>query len=65
MDAGAREIVGFNLAFDMFQLAKVYTIFRLADPDWIPCEHINKLFLLEPQGRDGPCIKPASARAST
>ena len=54
-------MVFFNGSFDMFQLAKVYTTFRLANQDWIPQEHINEIALLEPAGRDGPCIKPASA----
>ncbi len=54
-------IVGFNLVFDFFMLCKIYTIFRLCDPDWIPEEHIHEIALLEPQGQDGPCIKPYSA----
>jgi hypothetical protein len=54
-------VVGFNLAFDWFHIAKTYTIFRLCDPNWIPLEHINEIALLEPQGQDGPCIKPHSA----
>ena len=54
-------VVGFNLAFDWFHVVKTYTTFRLADPDWIPCEHIEEIALLEPKGQDGPCVKPASA----
>ena len=54
-------VVGFNLSFDWFHIAKTYTIFRLADPDWIPREHINEIALLEPKGQDGPCVKPACA----
>ncbi|MHB9044443.1 MAG: hypothetical protein ACYC35_00750 [Pirellulales bacterium] len=54
-------IVGFNLAFDWFHIVKCYTTFRLADPNWIPCEHIEEIALLEPQGQDGPCVKPVSA----
>jgi hypothetical protein len=54
-------IVGFNLSFDWFHIAKIYTTFRLCDPDWIPREHINEIALLEPQGQDGPCVKPYSA----
>ncbi len=54
-------IVGFNLAFDWFHVVKTYTTFRLADPDWIPCEHIEEIALLEPRGQDGPCLKPSSA----
>jgi len=54
-------VVGFNLAFDWFHVVKIYTTFRLVDPDWIPEEHINDIALLEPQAQEGPCVKPASA----
>jgi hypothetical protein len=54
-------IVGFNLAFDWFQIVKTYTIFRLCNPDWSPQEHINEIAAKEMEGRDGPCVKPASA----
>ena len=54
-------VVGFNLSFDWFQIAKTYTVFRLADPDWIPAEHINEIALLEPKGQNGPCVKPVCA----
>ena len=54
-------VVGFNLSFDWFHIVKLYTIFRLCNPDWIPQEHINEIALLEPKGQDGPCVKPASA----
>lgn len=53
--------VGFNCSFDWFQLAKLYTIWSLCPRDWIPEEHIEEIALLEPEGRDGPAIKPASA----
>jgi len=53
-------VVGFNLAFDWFHVCKIYTIFRLCDPDWIPEEHIDEIAMLEPRGQDGPCIKPAA-----
>jgi hypothetical protein len=54
-------VVGFNLAFDWFHICKTYTVFSLCDPDWIPKEHIDEIALLEPQGQNGPCLKPASA----
>ena len=54
-------IVGFNLSFDVFQLAKLYTIFRLCPPEWIPEEHINEIAAREMAGRDGPAIKFASS----
>ncbi len=54
-------IVGFNLAFDWFHIVKTYTTFRLADPNWIPCEHIDEIAMLEPKAQDGPCVKPAGA----
>ena len=56
-----QTVVGFNLSFDWFHIAKTYTIFRLANPDWIPREHIDDIALLEPKGQDGPCVKPAAA----
>ncbi len=55
------EIVGFNLAFDWFHLAKIYTIWSLLPPDWIPEQHIGEIALKEPEGMDGPCIKPVAA----
>lgn len=55
------EVVGFNLAFDWFHLCKIYTLFRLLDPDDYPEDNIEKLALLEPQAREGPCLKPRSA----
>lgn len=54
-------IVGFNLTFDWYHLNKLYTIFSLLPPDWIPEEHIDEIAEIEPQGRDAKCIKPASA----
>ena len=54
-------IVGFNLSFDVFQLVKLYTIFRLCPLDWIPEQHINEIAAKEMYGRDGPAIKFASA----
>ena len=56
-----KTIIGFNLAFDHFMVVKLYTTFQLADPDWIPEEHINEIAMLEPQAQDGPCLKPKSA----
>ncbi len=56
-----KTIIGFNLAFDHFMVVKVYTTFLLADPDWIPEEHIDEIAMLEPQAQEGPCLKPASA----
>ena len=55
------EIIGFNLAFDVFMLAKVYTIFRLFPDDWIPENHIEEIAQKEATGMDGPCIKPRAA----
>ena len=54
-------VIGFNLAFDWFHVAKVYTIWSLLPRDWIPEEHIDEIALKEPEGRDGPCIKPRAA----
>ncbi len=54
-------IVAFNLVFDWFHICKLYTIFLLCDPNWVPEEHIDEIALLEPKGQNGPCIKPAGA----
>jgi len=52
--------IGFNCSYDMFHLCKLYTIWRLLPPDMIPAENIPLVAQLEPEGRDGPCVKPAS-----
>ncbi len=54
-------IVGFNLSFDVFQLAKLYTMWRLLPRQWIPQDHINDIAAVEMEARDGPAIKFASA----
>lgn len=55
------SVILFNGAFDWFHVAKIYTIWRLLPGDWIPVEHIEEIALIEPQGQDGPCIKPRSS----
>lgn len=55
------DYVGFNLSFDHFHVAKIYTIWKLLPEDWIPEEHIGEIALFEPHGQDGPCIKPKRA----
>jgi len=52
--------VGFNASFDMFHLCKLYTIWRLLPPDMIPAKNVALVAQLEPEGRNGPCVKPAS-----
>ena len=55
-------LVGFNLAFDHFHLCKLYTTFRLLEPDAIPAElDMLKVAQAEMEGRDGPCLKPRGA----
>ncbi len=54
-------IVGFNLTFDVMQLAKLYTIFRLCPDHWTPKYHIEEIADREMEARDGPAIKFASA----
>ena len=54
-------VVGFNLSFDWYHVCKLYTVFRLLPRDWIPEEHIDEIAMKEPEGRDGPCLKPAGA----
>jgi DNA polymerase I-like protein with 3'-5' exonuclease and polymerase domains len=55
------EIVGFNLAFDWFQLQKLYNLFCLVDPTSYPEDIIDDLGMLEASARDGLCIKPKNA----
>ena len=56
------DYVGFNLSFDHFHVAKIYTIWSLLPKDWIPEEHIEEIALkYERAGQDGPCIKPKRA----
>ena len=54
-----KTVVMFNAAFDWFHICKLYTIFSLCNPSWIPEEHIEEIAELETQGMDGPCLKPA------
>lgn len=60
-DFVTHTVVAFNLSFDWFQLCKLYTVFRLCPPDWIPIKHINQIALREDEAKDGPCLKPAGA----
>lgn len=54
-------ICGFNLAFDWFHICKVYTTWRLLDPDVLPMHQIEEVAKAEEQGRFGPCLKPKAA----
>ena len=54
-------LVGFNLAFDMFHLCKLYTTMRLLPPDMRPIDDIGLVARMEERGRDGPCVKTASS----
>jgi hypothetical protein len=60
-------VIGFNLVFDWFQIAKLYTMFELfvnKFPDKayeIPEDYIDVLGVLEKEARDGRCVKPVSA----
>lgn len=54
-------VVGFNLVFDWFHIAKTYTILRQFPRDAIPEQLIDAIGEAEAAGRDGPCVKPASA----
>lgn len=55
------SVVGFNLTFDWFHIAKISTIWSLLPGHWIPKDHIDEIAMLEPLGRDGPAIKPRAA----
>lgn len=54
-------VCGFNLAFDWFQISKIYNLFKLGDPEWYPDEHIEELAILEEKTSEGLCLKPKSA----
>ena len=51
-------VIGFNLVFDFFHIVKIYTIWGLLPQDWVPKDHIEEIAEIEPQGQDGPCLKP-------
>ena len=55
-------VCGFNLAFDHFQLQKIYNMFQLVDDKTrLPEDMIEELALLESRARDGDCLKPVKA----
>jgi len=53
--------VGFNLAFDHFHLSKMHSIWSLLPKDWRPDIYVDEIAEIEPQGRDGLCLKPKRA----
>ncbi len=56
------DYCGFNLSFDHFHLAKIYTIWKLLPDNWIPEDHIEDIAVnYEHAGQSGPCIKPKRA----
>lgn len=57
----ACTVVGFNLAFDWFQLCKLYTTWKLLPLNWIPEHHINEIAAFESRAMDGDCLKPFGA----
>ena len=58
----AGGVCGFNLAFDHFPLCQMYTVLLLLDDKEEILELcIEEYALKEADGRDGPCLKPASA----
>ncbi len=54
-------VVGFNLVFDWFHCNKIFTIWSLLPPDWIPEEHIEEIAMLEPKGMSQHVLKPVNA----
>lgn len=55
-------VVLFNAVFDWFHICKLHTIFRLwHDHDELPENIVDELAGLEPEARDGPCVKPVTA----
>ncbi len=60
----SKEVCGFNLVFDHFHLAKLHTIFSLLKYTTsfeLPENIIDEIAELEPNGRNGDCIKPKAA----
>ena len=55
------EVCGFNLAFDWFHICKVYTTWRLIDPDVLPLHQVDAIIEAEEKARSGPCLKPKGA----
>lgn len=60
----SNDVVGFNLAFDLFHLCKLYTTFeRFAEDydglDAIPEDYVDEIAISEFKARMGPCVKPA------
>jgi len=55
----SQDICGFNLAFDWFHICQLYTTLRLLNQNKEP--DIIKYAFAEPEGRDGPCLKPKGA----
>lgn len=59
-------VVGFNLAFDWFQLVKLHCMFSRfvklgGSPLAYPEDHTEELANLEKDSRDGDCLKPKAA----
>lgn len=55
-------VCGFNLAFDWFHLCQLYTVLKLLpDQEEYPDNLIELYAELEPEGRNGLCVKPVSA----
>jgi hypothetical protein len=55
-------VCGFNLSFDHFHLCQTYTTLSLfSDKNTYPEDYINEIALLEPEARNGKCLKPKKA----
>jgi hypothetical protein len=60
-----RGVIGFNLVFDWFHIQQLYTTLLLLSQQHgdsvLAIDYINDYANLEPEARDGPCVKPAHA----
>jgi hypothetical protein len=58
-------VCGFNIVFDWFHLCQTYTTLALlaekVGMDERPIDHIDLYASLEPEARNGPCLKPVTA----
>lgn len=55
------ELIGFNLSFDVFHLAKLATVWELLPEDLVPITDIQAVVAVERAACLGPCWKPAKA----
>lgn len=53
-----KQSVLFNASFDWFHMVKIVTIWDRLPGHWLPVKHIDEIAEIEPDARDGDCLKP-------